>query len=473
MVRPGATFKRTTEPSRPLSKAVYKELLPKFFESVLPQHTKSYIHDGMHNFYTIQQLPLPNNRYENEAFQLNERQTFDVKIKQVALIDLSLLNNNNPSKEIADQRRIALTVLDIYFRNRYASNGSHLTYGQNLFDAKNGTAVKCFGDYADRHMGRELLFGKFISTRKVEGGVAIVSDTTAAAFVTFDGTAAEFIQVKLGMNLDNLSDRDWCTIRESLRGLQYTVDHFGYSRKFIADGLSHDSTDNDVFEWMERTGTTEKSHGKVSVTEYFKRKYNKELKYGRALPCITSRGDRKFPLELCKIAPQKIPKSKLTPQQEGMMVRNAAQPPSRKWEEIQKNVKELVSVHTEVITEFKIDPELVPWKLEAVVLTPPKLLYANNQPANVDNGSWNLKEHKLRTGGLLEKWAVINFSNENVDNLIHTLQETGRKMGMNVPNCANVIRTRYNEGRVKTVINDNLKVSDSRFQLILFSLSGN
>lgn len=152
---------------------------------------------------------------------------------------------------------------------------------------------------------------------------------------------------------------------------------------------------------------------KINLAAYYKKVYNKDLRYPR-LPCVIYGKKNYVPLEFVDIEPfNGLPPNKLLPDQAADMIRVAgARPPDRlarikhwrstlAWEQ-QEKVK---------AWGLQIRPDLA--EVQARILPTPTVRYAGDGQQGVMRpsfGSWNLKGKRFyQPGAPLTAWSVVSF----------------------------------------------------------------
>ncbi|CAK5264708.1 unnamed protein product [Mycena citricolor] len=193
------------------------------------------------------------------------------------------------------------------------------------------------------------------------------------------------------------------------KGVRVKAMHLGYKKtvKRVADKSARQYT----FECSDFGGQ------RVSVEQYFKRKYNITLRYPE-LPLVDVGGTKAnfLPAELCEILPGQAFKGKLTDEHTSEMIRVAAQPPNVNGNAIVERGLAQLGYNTDsgALKGFGLsigkEMAVVPGR----ILAPPGIEYAKGRP-DVDDSkaSWNLRNVKFKRGATLKNWAVLLIRDGN------------------------------------------------------------
>ncbi|CAL1709613.1 unnamed protein product [Somion occarium] len=190
------------------------------------------------------------------------------------------------------------------------------------------------------------------------------------------------------------------------RGVRVVATHLGYRKtikkvaavsarqhSFVADGL-----------------------GKVTVEEYFARKYNITLKNPN-LPLVDVGGQKQnlLPPEVCEIIEKQPFKGKLLDEHTAQMILVACQPPNINAQAIVgRGLDELgFRQDADPLGAFGIsignEMAIVPGR----ILPSPNIRYAQGAPRVDERASWNLRDVKFAIGARLSNWAVLIIQDGN------------------------------------------------------------
>ncbi|KAJ2922390.1 hypothetical protein H1R20_g14704, partial [Candolleomyces eurysporus] len=187
-----------------------------------------------------------------------------------------------------------------------------------------------------------------------------------------------------------------------VKGVRVQTVHLGYRR--TVKTLSNKTARTHRFKVQEYEDR------EMSVEEYFKRKYNRTLKYPD-MPLVDVGGAKQnfLPAELCEILPNQAFKGKLLDDQTAQMIRVAAKPPNVNANMIVgQGIRELGFTGDSVAVKAfgaSVGNEMavVPGR----ILGRPDVQYANSTASVDERASWNMRNVKFTKGAKLDNWAVM------------------------------------------------------------------
>ncbi|KAK7436896.1 hypothetical protein VKT23_018916 [Stygiomarasmius scandens] len=187
--------------------------------------------------------------------------------------------------------------------------------------------------------------------------------------------------------------------------------------------------------------------GRISVENYFKRKYNITLRHPADLPVVNIGTKDKavwVPAELCEILPGSIYRGKLSDQETAQMIRYACNIPIVNAQHITNEgfAKLGLLPATTPSTEFGVSVSNEMAVIPARELNPPRLNYRVGQP-RVANGAWNILDVKFHRGANVPSWWVFVVrdgntlvsgpQDEQLQTLVRKFYEKMTKSGMTLP----------------------------------------
>ncbi|CAG8932475.1 unnamed protein product [Penicillium salamii] len=178
--------------------------------------------------------------------------------------------------------------------------------------------------------------------------------------------------------------------------------------------------------------------GYITVTEYFRRRYNRSLKYGATHP-IVNVGSRKsasyLPAELCEILPGQIFGGAQTGSMSSNMIKFSCRRPPQNYDSIMKEGMEIMGIDNDTKTvgiKCRKDMAMVP----ARILNAPNLVYGKkvNKP---QRGQWNLQETKFCEGANIKTWTCLTVRRRgkhtsNVESEMNLMHAKLRAHGINM-----------------------------------------
>lgn len=248
--------------------------------------------------------------------------------------------------------------------------------------------------------------GCSVSARPAECGLVLNVAITNAPFYE-SCSLLEFIEkryrVKKGQRLtDDVKEK----LKKEIKTKQIEATHLNYGtkespryRKFRVGDIG--GSGNDKFTLVNKeTKTTQQ----ITIKDYFKKTYNISLKYPD-LPCIIDNG-RKIPLELCKLVEKQRVSRKMTPDETSEIIRRAALPAIRHFEEVEKNVQEVIKTSRETAREFGIElnPKLI--EVDGRELGQISMKAGGNKSVWTSEGQYNVQRERFFKPAQVQSWAV-------------------------------------------------------------------
>ncbi|EJD00490.1 Piwi-domain-containing protein [Fomitiporia mediterranea MF3/22] len=223
-------------------------------------------------------------------------------------------------------------------------------------------------------------------------------------------------------------------------GVRVTTTHLGYRKKNKLAGFGPHSARKTIFQCDEYGG-------KISVEQYFQRKYRIKLNHADDMPVVNIGSKKKVvyvPAELCEIEAGQSYNAALSAWQTKQMIKAACKPPYTNAQAIsqqglnilglRKRASPIPGFGIEISTEFAVVP--------GRVLSPPKVLYQSGRP-KVANGSWNIVGAEFSRPANFTRFAVLvlsdgleedftRASDSALEGVISSIVEKCRNSGMGV-----------------------------------------
>lgn len=118
-----------------------------------------------------------------------------------------------------------------------------------------------------------------------------------------------------------------------------------------------------------------------------------------------------IPIHLLWLEANQHVRGMLTPEQSGVMIKNTAMKPVKRFGNIQVTANHIKSESERILQEFEIDLDLEPIKVAGKVLVPPTIVYKDGSTEKPRDGNW--RNNKLFQPARLENWIVFNLSKRN------------------------------------------------------------
>ncbi|PIN22710.1 Translation initiation factor 2C (eIF-2C) [Handroanthus impetiginosus] len=389
-------------------------------------------YDGEKNLYSAILLPTGQFRVELSDNEDLSTRTYVVSIKLMNELKLSKLEDYLTGKLPYVPRDI-LQGMDLVMKenpSRYRISVDRSFYSSTFKvedDLKHGIAA---------YRGFQS------SLRPTSQGLALCLDCSVLAFrkplavIDFlKEHIAEFDGVYLDLNLRR-------RVTNALKGLTVRVTHRVTKQTFTITGLTAKITRDLWFDFVDPKGIDPTV--KVSLVQYFREKYGKEIAY-QGIPClILGRNNRTnhVPMEFCVLAQGQRYRKELLDEvgQKTMEEKSLAWPPERR-----KIISEMMQAYDGPCGDdtqnfgLRIDKNMT--SVEGRVIGPPDLKLGAPDGAvyvvRVENEKcqWNLAENSVVDGKQIERWALIEFSSSGclklrAKDFIQNLRNRARSIGI-------------------------------------------
>ena len=302
--------------------------------------------------------------------------------------------------------------------------------------SRNMTAIK--RNFYHRDQERSLLDesieaikGTYASMRPVQGGrnergrLAINIDVANTAFFR---PSKFHLMARIFIGVNSMEDFVWKTLHakskegnyttqfweklNKMRRLRITTDHRGGEadkEEFIIAGFIRENARDCKFD-MKIEGDDRGRTQRISVEEYFKKKYDRILRDWQ-LPVIETTKKQKLPMECCWIVPHQRCAHKLTDRQTSEMIKFAATPPDNRLQSIQKGLKFLNWEQDKFHQAYGLKINKEQEKVTARILPNPKVEFGNSSINPGTTGRWDLRNKKFfhTHPTPLKSWAVAVF----------------------------------------------------------------
>ncbi|KAG8934182.1 hypothetical protein FRC02_010448 [Tulasnella sp. 418] len=225
-----------------------------------------------------------------------------------------------------------------------------------------------------------------------------------------------------------------------VKGVRVETVHLGYKCKKTVKRVGERSPRQEYFNCDEFGGI------RISVEQYFSRKYHIELRHPSDLPCVDvgSSPDKPtyLPAEICYITPNQPYRGKLTDEATAGMITHACKPPNINAATImQQGLPQLGLQSATPLKEFGVTISNQMAVVPGRVLAPPTVTYSHGTVKIDERASWNLRDVKFIRPVPLKNWAVLilrdggrqDFNGPNdpeFNKVIDGLVVTCRKSGM-------------------------------------------
>ncbi|KAH6776277.1 hypothetical protein C2S52_013838 [Perilla frutescens var. hirtella] len=470
---------RGKKPVRKLrNKAGLRLILNKLFlkdRARFPANRTAY--DGEKNLYSAVSLPTGHFEVELSGEDLST-QKYVVSIKIMNELKLSKLEDYLSGKVPYVPRDI-LQGMDMVMKenpSRYKISIDRHFYPSSFKDEDD------LGHGIAAHRG-------FQSTlRPTAQGLALCLDCSVMAFRK-PLPVVEFLKENVpefdGAFLDLILRR---RVANALKGLTVRVTHRRTKQLFTIAGLTAKTTRDLWFDFVDPKGKDPTVQ--VSLVQYFREKYGKEIVH-QDIPClILGRNNRTnhVPMEFCILTQGQRYKKELLDEsgQDKSEEKCLARPPERK-----KTISEMMQDHDgpcgEIAKNFGIGLDMNMTKVPGRVLGAPELKVGGDRSVRVDaeKCQWNLLGKSFVEPKTVDRWALLDFTDGDrygrlqTDAFVNNLRGRCRNLGINMAEPVVYRLTRMNEmasvnrleNLFKDVANESNRKTKGKLQLVVCAMT--
>ncbi|XP_067318615.1 protein argonaute-1-like isoform X3 [Anolis sagrei] len=432
------------------------------------------VYDGKKNIYTVTALPIGNERVDFEVTIPGEGKDriFKVSIKWMAIVSWRMLHEALVSGQIPVPLE-SVQALDIAMR--HLASMRYTPVGRSFFSPPEGYYHPLGG-------GREVWFGFHQSVRPAMWKMMLNIDVSATAFYKAQPVIEFMCEVLDIRNIDEqpkpLTDSQRVRFTKEIKGLKVEVTHCGQmKRKYRVCNVTRRPASHQTFPLQLESGQTVE----CTVTQYFKQKYNLQLKYPH-LPCLQVGQEQKhtyLPLEVCNIVAGQRCIKKLTDNQTSTMIKATARSAPDRQEEISRLMKNASYNLDPYIQEFGIKVKDDMTEVMGRVLPAPILQYGgrNRAIATPNQGVWDMRGKQFYNGIEIKVWAIACFApqkqcrEEVLKNFTDQLRKISKDAGMPIQGQPCFCKYAQGADSVEPMFR-HLKNTYSGLQLIIVILPG-
>ncbi|CAM9184982.1 unnamed protein product [Lampetra planeri] len=334
-------------------------------------------------------------------------QTFKVSLQWVSVVSLQMLLEalSGHLNEVPEDSVQALDVI-----TRHLPSMRYTPVGRSFFSPPEGYYHPLGG-------GREVWFGFHQSVRPAMWNMMLNIDVSATAFYRAQPVIEFMCEVLDIQNINEqtkpLTDSQRVKFTKEIRGdLKVEVTHCGQmKRKYRVCNVTRRPASHQTFPLQLENGQAME----CTVAQYFKQKYNLQLKYPH-LPCLQVGQEQKhtyLPLEVCNIVAGQRCIKKLTDNQTSTMIKATARSAPDRQEEIRLvKSNSMVGGPDPYLKEFGIVVHNDMTEVTGRVLPAPMLQYGgrNKTVATPNQGVWDMRGKQFYAGIEIKVWAVACFA---------------------------------------------------------------
>ncbi|KAL7131273.1 hypothetical protein ABFS83_13G187200 [Erythranthe nasuta] len=432
-------------------------------------------YDGEKNLYSA--VPLPTGQFNVELCDIEDllTRTYVVSIKLMNELKLSKLEDYLSGK-VAYVPRDILQGMDLVMKENPSRH--RISIDRHFYSSS-------FNAEDDFKHGVAAYRGFQSTLRPTSQGLALCLDSSVLAFrkplAVMDflkENIPEFDGMYLGLSLRR-------RVAHALKGLTVRVTHRVTKQRFTIAGLTAKNTRDLWFDFVDPKGRDPTVN--VSLVQYFRHKYGKDIVY-QDIPClILGRNNRTshVPMEFCILSVGQRYRKELLDEvsQDKYDAKCLAWPPERR-----KTICETMQAYDgpcgDVTQNFglRIDKNMT--SVEGRVISPPDLnLGAPDGSVDIvrvenEKCQWDIAENSVVEGKQIERWALIDFSSSDsskAKDFIRNLRNRSRSLGiyMDEPLLCHFTGMREFssvnrlEGLLRSVVEEASRKIPNRLQIII------
>ncbi|KAI4890758.1 hypothetical protein NFI96_014114, partial [Prochilodus magdalenae] len=432
------------------------------------------VYDGKKNIYTVLALPIGSEKVDFEVTIPGEGKDriFKVSIRWLAKVSWRLLQETLVSGRLQVPLD-SVQALDVAMR--HLASMRYTPVGRSFFSPPEGYYHPLGG-------GREVWFGFHQSVRPAMWKMMLNIDVSATAFYKAQPVIEFMCEVLDIRNIDEqpktLTDSQRVRFTKEIKGLKVEVTHCGQmKRKYRVCNVTRRPASHQTFPLQLESGQTVE----CTVAQYFKQKYNLQLKYPH-LPCLQVGQEQKhtyLPLEVCNIVAGQRCIKKLTDNQTSTMIKATARSAPDRQEEISRLMKNANFNLDPYIQEFGIKVRDDMAEVTGRVLPAPILQYGgrNRAIATPNQGVWDMRGKQFYNGIEIKVWAIACFApqkqcrEEVLKNFTDQLRKISKDAGMPIQGQPCFCKYAQGADSVEPMFR-HLKNTYSGLQLIIVILPG-
>ncbi|KAF3649093.1 Protein argonaute 2 [Capsicum annuum] len=457
--------------NRPVRKLINKSDLRLIREQLSADNPAQFpinktAYDGEKNIFSAVQLPTG-------CFTVNcsdgddaRGRSFDVTIKFVAELKLCKLKEYL-SGNLSYIPRDVLQGMELVMKEN--PSRCRVSVGR-CFYSKEHQAEHDFGFGVAAYKGFQQ------SLKPTSGGLALCLDYSVLA-LRKPMPVLDFLRDYIGeFSENNNFGNKWQVASDALVGLKVKVIHRRASQKFLIKELTKRKTRDLTFPLVDPEGKDPPRE--VFLVDYFRDKYQREIRY-KDLPSVElGKGDKKnqVPLELCVLVEgQRYPKEHLDKNTALFLKNISLARPLERRETICEMVRAEDGPCGAITRNFEIGVDTNMTRVTGRILPPPDLKLGGQSrlPVN-DKCQWNLVGKSVVDGKALQRWALIDFSSKErnpnfrlrADEFVYRLRDRCRKLGINMDEPSIEYFGSMNElsvvGKVEDLLKDVVNEADKR-----------
>ncbi|KAI2627795.1 Piwi-domain-containing protein [Hypoxylon sp. NC1633] len=374
----------------------------------LASHRDDIVTDFKDNLLSRKKLPIDDAPHQVQYQAENEDQprpsarVYTVRLaynKQLPFSDLKdYLRSDSPSA-LYHAKAEMVQALNIFLNHYSKDNDGLVTIGAGKSFPLNEPGF-------DLGSGLVAIRGYYASVRLATARLLVNVNVSHAAFYR-EGSLADLMKENSGSHLKRLRVKPTHlptdTRIKTIFGRATAND--GKELEHPPQVRTHGADSHNVKFWWTNQGTD----GYISVAQFFKKKYNIQLRQPDM--SVVNVGNLENPVylppELCKVMPGQIAKVQLDPQQTTRMIGFAVRKPAENATDIESlglRSVGLTSGSNRNLERFGVEAEQKLIMVDGRVLQKPTVTYLNG---SVNRDTWNLATFQFSDGRRMPKWSYV------------------------------------------------------------------
>uniref|UniRef100_A0A8R1DSF6 Uncharacterized protein n=1 Tax=Caenorhabditis japonica TaxID=281687 RepID=A0A8R1DSF6_CAEJA len=431
------------------SKKLNRRVLRALEEEIPHLAYSNLVFDGWHTVYATKpiDLALVNQKVISMKGVVNTKESpnqFTVHFVHVDTFPLDC--RIPPQQQNSDQKLRMIHAIDTIFRQTSSSRFHVVLQSffsitpQRVINPEHGLG---WGT-VNLGVGREVCYGFYQNVVETFDMLTMNLDVATTTFyrpIALVEFLAEVLDVPLATVLDGraLSSVQKKKFSKEIAGLKVETRHRNSPRRFRVVRCTWKPIN--ALTLVHSNGIEDATS--VSLLDYYKMRYNIELKY-QHLPCLEVGRSREclLPLELCYVVSGQRCIKKLNEQQIANLIKATSRNAMERKDAV-LNLRTHVGIDEDPYANqfgLRVDQQMM--KIEGRVLSPPRLLYRSPLSMRQDcvttpnNGTWDMRGKNFYTGVEIQKWAVVCFAPSalvvpsSIRTFVSSLQKVAGEIGM-------------------------------------------
>ncbi|XP_053593614.1 protein argonaute-2 [Microplitis demolitor] len=403
----------------------------KLREEKFPKNWPAF--DGRVNAYSAGDLPFGKSITHTVQVFDEERQQerpVVVTMEKVNVIDMSWLPKVSPGLKEEEKDQTSIQVLDVVLRSAQFTRS--IPVGRSFFQQPRSQAFNLsdgmelwVGMFQSAVLGWKPYFNVDVAHKAFPKSISVIEAMKDLCADRRAGPPRELTADMVSQNLDKIT--------KYLKGLKvvFQLPNKPSTRRTVGVNGLDKPADAAVF--------TLDNGQQCTVANYFSGSKQYRLQYPK-LPCLWVGSRQKhvlLPPELCTIAAGTVTNRKLNDEQTRRMIKEAAKPAPERKARIEDALHSINFNADPTMQEFGISLNGQLEKVDARVLDPPALQYADIKNVRVQKGVWRASKFLTAQNIPENSWTILNLSRCHegcLRDFVKMLQDFGRSNGMTIGN---------------------------------------